>query len=499
MRRIKIVFILCAVFLFSVVPVGATAPQDYTWTYSQVNVYSNETLSYSFSGLDSTTTYTWSIQLLSNAGVVYRTLDSVQFSGVTTATWDITGWPTDTYGPMRVVDNFGTTLAYHFIAPQPASTWSSDSGATPAVSKTSIGFGYLYDLQIGPPEDGRHHPAFRAGASTVKYGNYTLLNYRTEDSISAAYEWIEISDISTATAVCSMRLSELIDYNIPSGESLNYVGYVVLTTNGAKPKWINAPQDAAASWTSCNPHSATLPLGAYDYARLGDDSGPSRDLLLAAGESSLLVTTSLDTTQDTASGLTYPREWRMWLQTGDVKKDGQGKVFIAQKTSEILTAYDDQILATNGEVIQVPITGEISDYKGYSFTAKGTPGADTVFWIVTNGASTYGSDYPYYMSTSYTVNSETTIDQAIPSYLDRLGANTDWGQTLFYAAVVTGVLLLFSVFHLPSTAGVMAFIVISAVWAGMHWLPPFMLVVVFVACLAALWWLVKRRDAPENV
>lgn len=289
----KLVIIVLFLGLFITSGTAAAQVQSYTSVYSSTNVYNSVALTYTFTGLDSATYYSWTLQImrLDNPTAVDFTAQTLSCSGTTSCIinfnlFDIV--PSDTFAPARVVDSFGQLLGKHFLAPGvEVAPWTQNQ-TNPADEKTVISYGArpFFDSISG-----YHHfslLAFEGESIITVIGDYSILHYRTSIA-DYQNEFIEINVPSAATdSIAYFSVEEFVEYNRhtsdPSIHPSNIHGFVLINTSGERPAFISQIQDSAFANVYDNPHTLTMTAGIYNYARL-DGAGAVKSI----GESVWIV------------------------------------------------------------------------------------------------------------------------------------------------------------------------------------------------------------------
>lgn len=328
-------FVLCLIFVFSFPHKMAHAgPQDYSYEYSSTNFYANYGLEYSFTGLDSATEYTWTVQQLSLTGTILGTLYSVTQSGVTTFDWTIPVFE-EIFAPLRVVDNFGNILSYHFVHPTvqntPYNLTNSPASAHNAEDKTvvfSVGtvpFASNFYTGSNDSTSLTAHPRDFHQMVTAQSGNYLILHYHLPPAyVTGAVTTIR--NVSTGALVYTIDQDELVGYqnNKAGFEPYGLNNFVVLTTDGVVPPFISSYFDSLAFPTQ-SPHRTTFAQGIYDYARIY--AGPTT----VVGESVFMVT---DSATDT--------EWRLRPIVPRVPTTKNVRIELRSETTGIWAGYGNQ-------------------------------------------------------------------------------------------------------------------------------------------------------------
>lgn len=430
-----------AVFLIALVVVGRlsissvmaapmAAPQDYSYTYNVTNVYTNHVLSYSVSGLDTATQYEFTFQMTDVNGLVTSEIGSdILGPGIASGTFgtDFSGFE-DSYGPLRVVDNFGQTLGKHFVAPAYLDSWQGNAGVTDAENKQGIG-GVPY-VELNPDY---HHPFTDHGEVLTQYGEYTLLHFRTATTTD---RFIKLFDISTHLEVAEFSVEELYDYNreITGSYSPTFEGlsFVVLNTAGTTLNFINAAQDAAAFGGSYdNPHELSIGPGIYEYARYNGVG-----TLISFGESVWIVSRTTD-------GL----EWFLQIKNLSAIDGGQQCARMYQRTPEVWAGYSDQLLEDSSVGVLDATDYAYDDYRNQCYSAgafASTPATVTWSWQALSmvEASIDEADFRFEIEESYDIIETGTFDavETISTGLENFGLDTPFGNIVVMVAGMIGIM-----------------------------------------------------------
>jgi len=411
-----------------------------------VNYYSDESLVYAFSGLDTTVAYQWDLQVLNSNGMVLQTLFTVKSTGSATAALSFGNiasdgrvWPVGLTAPLRVVDNFGQVLGYHFIAPAPDSDWTTGVGINDADHKTVIGS--TYQLPVDSILN-NHHQILDPSTVTTRQGEYSLLHYRA-DAVNPSQDIIEISNMADATSLCDVAISELSDYNqgpLASGQN-PLTRYVVIETAGILRSWLPIGQIATASFASCNPMWQYVPAGSYDYRR-SDEIIPGQS---AIGESVWLV--SQGPASSPGPGIDLHRdawlEWTTQSRSVDVVVSGQNTITLTARTEGIWDAWLDQELDS--------VALDTSDWdsqriRQFRIAVSATPEAQKmVIWQLIPSSLNYldigsAGQYGFQQRDAYRIfvgAGTQSLETGVDSLRAGLGIDNDEGTLLLFLAMAT--------------------------------------------------------------
>jgi hypothetical protein len=379
---------------------------------------------------------------------------------------------------MRVVDNFGRVLGHHVIAPAPYFLWTTSGGTTDEDFKTAINripYVPLYNSA------GFQHVSFTTVQVASSVGDYALLHYRISDD-DPIDENIEVRNVEAGGLLATYDLLDLANYQqhedlfplTPSTQNRN--SFVVLSTDGIRPPFIDPEQEAYAFVTQDNPHLLTAPLGIYNYAR---ETLPG--VLLEYGESVWVVT----------SGNSLISEWSMTVRE-NVKEGFDQTVILNTKTSAVWDGYDVTTLEDDNEgSLTIPGVYEASFENIYA-AGVASPGvsviwnaeATTLDWYSTPG------DFDFQVFEIYIILADLPWEVELTNLISDRAASTGWDRNV----LVMGIMLFLILFILFLARGfgvanrglaIWAFLIVTGItlirgyldlWAGI----PLAFVMLFV-------------------
>lgn len=342
MRIVSLIFIaIMSITVLTVSPDKAHAQiapySDYD--FNVVNLYTNNILIYFFEGMTEDDNFLVFLERLNDDG---EYVDSIQArvviadaSGEANISWSETQetWDSDDQYPMRVVDDFGNILGYHFLSPEPDDSWGTLIGDGDEPDKLCIG-GCIYNAETG---NSNHHESSLSVADQNKIltfeNDYTLMHYRCDHTNQDADDKVQVSNIESGTVVFEAMVSELIEYNAPDdsfGDGYACNTFVVLSTNGEQPPFINEDQDSDASWSLDNPHTADFPVAGYSYARVDDGMG---DAVIREGMSVWGVTSKADR-----------EHWTVESRNAEITADDQNRAIRRAKDENLFNAFPEMEL-----------------------------------------------------------------------------------------------------------------------------------------------------------
>lgn len=280
-------------------------PSVYDVDKTITNIYTGDDLLYYVSGLDTNTTYTFSLYLTDyeTGKEKIRLLDRKQTIGSATLYlifWNVNPaimFPAtiaEQTGPLFVEDQYGQVIGRNFVTARPNDDWF-DTALQDNEYKTGIA-GVVYN---NFNDEGLQHDYYLPQTITTEYGDITLLHYQTPQGIESD-DYIVISETTSgATSTATFLVNELHLYNFGAGTTpapdcisqygRSFASYVVLNTLGDNYlTYIDHDQESYAFTDSDydNPFTTTILPGVYEYARF--DSVTSA--VVQYGESVWIVT-----------------------------------------------------------------------------------------------------------------------------------------------------------------------------------------------------------------
>jgi hypothetical protein len=469
--RVAVPFLVLALLLIWVAPgpsFAQTAPQDYTALYNSGALYTYQGLHYQFSGLDSSVEYTWKVERLSANGSPAATVATWSVGpGVTTASRSVSFWPESARGPMRVVDHWGQVVGRHFVADIAHDDWF-DTQTVDANEKVGIG-DVIYNAVNG---DGYQHDEDDPETVTVAYGDYVLLHYRT--SSAGTTDVVRLVDVDGGATMYEFPISDLYDFNGGghSNEDLfRFWSYVVLTTNGTPPEWVDGDL-SAATFSGDNPHNAVLPPGAYEYARL-----TSGGVLVDVGESLLLV-----------SNDSQASEWLVRVDQKLAPGDTQ-HVRLRAATEAVWDALDlrqiyDSFLAGGPEA--VTDAWSISRQDDY---LAGSPAANltvTTSWCFSAGSLTWATPLERRLCSAadYLIHQERGLESRLDNVLQPWNLANDMGHFfVFLLGVVASGFAARKFLNLGRTGFILSYLALSVAALLSGWLTGWLALVIGLSLL----------------
>lgn len=351
-----------SVSLWNVNRVDAQVAASYTWEYDNQNFYRDYGITYYMTGLTSGAEYRWTYSLLDNSGLVIDVIAerSLVATGVTeTVNISRDTFPANTFGPVRVTDNYGNTLATHFLADEfpnfPGTfEWEQSNGNTAENEKQSPGALYSSGPCIAPPynetlNNGWQHTGRSCSVATTP-GGYLLLHYRMDLADYGTGDTIQFQLIEPETLdVFVVDIDEMVDYNA-SGRTGPILGsslgsqqthnFVVLNTSGSTPPFIDPVISNLAFTSGQNPHRASFDPGAYTCTR--EDSVGT---WVSDCESLFLVSNAPD-----------GNEWRLTFNRGSVAPNELQTARFVENTTQVVSAYQGGSNFTDSEVGLIDLT-----------------------------------------------------------------------------------------------------------------------------------------------
>ncbi len=454
--------IMASSLVFTFTARAAHIPAHYTVTYTDTNFYHDTGVRWFLSDLDPTEDYSFRVEILNiETGAVMETFgNNYEFSGVSTGTIDAFIFP-ETFknttvplvAPVRLVDNFGNVVSYHFVAPNPNDTGAGDwvSTATHApVLYDRIGIASVPYLQGNAGE--QFHSFTSPEFSITNLNDVTLLHYQLPEATTTEDELIVLRSMLDGVPLATFSLDELLRYNHPScntdcesGDAFADLraqySFVVLSTNqnGSRPWYIDPVTEANAFDAIFSiPHRMSVPLGVYDYAKL-----TAAGALVALGESPWIVSST--------ANLQSP-EWNLEVLFPKVQTDHFQRAFLRSATEAVWRAMIEQILVDSA----VPDDTDLADGLLHAQYATDREirwdvgddhiGTHTVQWLVQptllNWATTT-VDYGFVFAESHEVVTDATPTVTLLSFLDRWNLANPFG---ILALTTIALLVVFAMF-----------------------------------------------------
>lgn len=464
-RTLKYLIIFSVVlipFLHQTLHANAAAG-SYDYDYDNINFYRSYGLHYHFENLTLGASYQWRFQRLDSDGLVIGVFATREFFSTTTTTVDISlndyDIPVATYSPIRVIDNYGNILAFHFVAPDPGSEWPLSNGNTLEDEKQSPGGLRANTACIAPPyndtlHNGWHHTGKGCSVSTTPDG-YAILHYRTDYTAYPSGDQIIFDQVSPVTnGYLTIETDELLDYN-SFGHGTTYSldatqgdNFIVLNTSGTSLPFVDSVTSALVFTAADNPLRASFDPGAYSCSRY-----TSGAVWISDCESLFLV--SNDSTGN---------EWSLNFRNSSVVFGNSQTMNFQEHTSEIHDAYSGSwtFEDTAAGLVSAVITDFSTAAQQLQFTVPdnsalaGTTstGTWTVEPNVLNTQLALPSEmYFYGVNTSsflptYEITDAEDFVSGIQVLLDLFNLDNEFGHFLFFVILyIVGAAILFA-FHI---------------------------------------------------
>lgn len=483
LRAVKVVFGLFFVLAFLVISQSdqiakAQNPAVYASEYTQTNLYTSDgVLAYHFSGLDINTDYVWLLQGFSPNEIGLQALGRKFSSGSTTAdvAWTVGLGDFDRVsgavynGPARVIDVFGNIVGTHYLlagcnflgtteCENKPTEWIEAGGINTVINR--IGIGDHFNT-LDRNSDGWFHPTKNVGAVSVTLGETTILHYNTATTTT---DQIRIFNLNNSTAVYTIELQDLVDYQIdvrnsvltPQNAGKNFV---VLNTLGTELTFVNKVQENAAfnaPASGANPHELFFSTGGYDYIKT-DSVGAH----IADGESTMIVTES------SGAG----REWTLRTGNANIRF---GSNMTVQMQSASRGVWDSGL---NDHQLDDDLQGTI-DTDNYAFIptrfdvylvapiASVAVSTFTVRPTLSNLNTAVLIERQFEIDLPYTITATgMNIGERIEVTLNGIGFDTTLGRTLAMLLLIVIVLvILANKGHGSFQAGSMVYLIIGGAW-----------------------------------
>lgn len=437
-------------------PKPAHAAVNYTWSYDFTNVYNTNVITYSFSGLDSATTYRWDLFLVDpvtgqpTQSVGFQTFtggtsDSpVYFGGVNFSTPAGTpNFPDGYVGPVAIVDSNGTVLGRHFVTTLPTyltttdSQWFDSGAGNTTIGERQVVGGLQDQGTCRNPvynefnSSGWLHDYTVCGVATVTNG-YAILHYQ----VTAAYDPASDDDdiifyrVPTSTVAISISVNALIDYQQTAAYTPGSIFYsfVVLNTSGRTLPFIDNNRASNAFGTVGNPMLGAFLPGIYNYSRY--DSGSS---WVSDGESVFVVTDDPSL-----------NEWSVTAGTDQIAMGGYQVATTHAVTPEIWTSYHGQQVLSDGLVGTVDSTVySFATARSFRYQTSTSALDDSVAITWDNIASSLNSglatpaEMGFEAVTYYANVAAATFEQNLNTTLHDTGLDTPAGRAALFTIILT--------------------------------------------------------------
>lgn len=467
---------------------------DYTTLWTAINLYDSQDLTLGFANLDISSSYRWTVQMVDpltgepffNIGTYTHgpgTTTDVFTLGPTVIPFvnSIGDWPFDFTGPYQVKDDFGQIVVQGFVAPDPdrffAGKWKGATGNNVYVNKVVIGsathtgacFNAVYnDIN----SDGWHYEKSRSCSNAVQGGTeFAIMHFNLDCAtfIATPYttESYKIYDFG-GTEIADIHLDELIDYNErelvwpPGGCGVAndevFESFVVLNINGTELPFINNQRSNSIFTLGDNPHTLTIPVGAYYVQRR-----TAADAFVSDGEAPFLITNGV-----------AGSEWSIEIGSIEVGRSANMNLTFRAKTEEIWDDYHAAPLCQNDQVTWQDFT--VYSFATERFDTRPVPGAavldDFIECIVSplsigTTTMTVAHAQVIYESERYDVLASGTLEDSISILIRDTKLDTENGRNLLFAIILLIGIVLISLTPLRGhpISYVIAWSAIGGVWA----------------------------------
>lgn len=453
-KLVVFVAVVAVFFGANTVGVSAAAAGDYHAEFSSTNLYGGDNLLiYHFTGLDPDSDYVWLLQGVSisggpNEALGLRFLDGDGATTTHTITFDYQDFNNQNgtifSGPAQVIDNFGNVVGKHYILGMCADDsyehcgeqeWSNPGGENGVdnrvlVRKPEYG-------QMIQNVDGWFHEYDNSAFVTVGKGDYLILHYLYDPAIVPTDEIYQIYDIATSALLYRFYLDDLYTYNddvrrVTLGETIQTYNFVILTTNGVTPDWINHDQNAEAWTLGDNPHSASFEYGVYDYERTTAGGASIDD-----GESVFIVS---------KGGRT---EWAIGGKQESIGAGNDIRLVVESKTEAVWTdGYLDHELNDTQEGSMDGDNYAYSPYRTTSYPVGIIEGFETSVWVIypttTNMTTASLSERRFFFEHDYAISSSMLIVDRVEDTLEGFGFDTPMGRALAMLLLMVVIMLFMS-------------------------------------------------------
>jgi len=524
------VALLAGMGMFATVPADKARAglDDYVIYWTAKNFYDSQNLVVGFSGLDVSTAYRWTVQLVdiksnqpfADIGKYTHTpgatTDAFQMGPETTTLVAHLGdWPFQYTGPFRIQDSYGQIVMRGFIAPDPdlyvPGDWKSGGGNNAYIDKVVIGSPtHVLPVQnavYNPISvDGWHYDQRNPASNSVDTTEIAIMHFNLDCAtyIGAGYTTESYAIYAfDGTLIDRFAFNDLIDDQEreliwpPGGcgaaNDQVFEAFVPLNITGEELEWNdNARSDRIYAATYGNPYRTSFAPGAYYVQKRS-----AADAWVADGEAPFLVSNG-------DKGV----EWKIQIGATNVRVSGNQTITYRANTPEIWDDYHGATLCQNDQMTW-------SDSTTYTFVTSRTETRPVPATEV-NGDFIECAILPTAIGTSLMTVSEATvvieselyntipgpptIEDLTNDFLAGLKLNTENGQNIAFAVVMA--ISLAVVGMTPARKSKMSFLIvwtgIGGIWAA--WGPSTTIgQVMFIVITVVLWiWTLNQNDNNES-
>lgn len=470
-----------------------TDPPYTDYDYNTVNLYAQNSLITTFSGMTEGDRFFVYLERLNNDGTLNGILQAqvciASMTGTCNVTFTGTGnpraWDLDDQFPMRIRDSFFNILSYHFLASAPVASWGTNvgDGSDPTdVDKLCIA-GCINNVET---VNNNHHNPSLALPDQYKiltfHKDYALLHYRCDFNTPDADDKVQITNIDTGTVVFEAFISEMQDYNAPNvnfGYGFSCNNPIVLNVTGETLNFINTDQDANAAWSIDNPHEMTFAPGGYSYARV--DHGMA-DAVIREGASVWGVTTDPNR-----------ENWTLEMRQSSIPTDSQQRAIRRAVDESLYDSFPEMELEDSLLGLLDPTDYAFFTFKQNFFNVSGIAGAATATWTMQATDLYYGQDVTEYQliaPSNYTVvDGSAGLDrqQQLLDAQAQYGFDSDAGSLilfLIFTIILFGGMAVLGV-RIPQLYG-LGFVALAAVYIGFGATTTFSAFIIGLAAIVAL-------------
>ncbi len=471
MKKIFAVFVLAVAVGFALIPsqnarAGIT---DYTVNWNITNFYDTDTLAFVFTGLDVSSSYRWTVQMVdTNNGEPFIDVGHYTHVPGTASDGFIIGpgsspiltslgdWPFEFTGPVQVKDNWGQIIFKGFLAPHPdlyfPGAWESGTGNNAYVDKVVAGrathvspvFNAVYnDVNA----DGWHYQKNRFSGNSIIVDDFGLMHFNLDCAtfVAGGYTTERFKIYTFAgTEIADIHLNELLNYqqqdtawppaSCTASNSSQFESFVVLNTSGDELPFINNTRANLIFTAGANPHTLDIAPGAY-YIQKRD----AADAHVADGEAPLLIT-------ENGNGV----EWSIEIGSGTVSAGGNQTMIFKASTVSLWDNYHGASLCQDNSVTWQDLTTySFTTARPYSNLVAGSPVDNDFIECVVNpltiGTVTMTATHAQviYESPFYDVIAGAqTFDESINQLISAAKLNTENGKNLVFVIILAlGILL----------------------------------------------------------
>ena len=450
---------------------------EYIYTVNTVNLYGGDILLYEFTDLEPFTTYTFKINSLTDEGQFFQNITTkiVNSNGDGEGSFTYT-FSNSAFYPFEVRDNdINYRLLTHFVAPRPSYLYTvADHRSEYNGSVISVGAGNVVYNNVS----GLLHDPYQPTQCLYEYGDYILVHYSIPDPEDQIYG-IVIKNLYTGATVGIMSSDDL--YNFNKGLGYAKRNFVVISTNGEKPLFIDSWNELL-SYTGDNWDNFVMESGAYDYALLelgGEDYAIGESVILIGDEAVEWALTANSATVTEGSNQT----WTFTVNTPEIW-DSYNYMYFLDKSSGTFkigsaSAYEKYPFSYQSTFnIQYPVTTESYD-----------DGAGR--WGIRPSKYNFNEDlsgvyYEYIIEKSFIITLLTDATTAIDDFLVLVGLGTVTGKLLVSIGITLGTVIAVALLGIPVAISALVGLGMFVIFVALGFIPVWTIIIIGIALILLL-------------